>query len=93
MACKYEGKGAHVGRCMGTKEIDPCSGYDKCKQYEPDYMTYADLIRSMNDEELAEYIIDVIIEAYEHVNIPVDNRCEAIRDYLKALKQPVEGTE
>lgn len=64
--------------------------------YEPPTVTpetYADLIRSMNDEELAEYIIDVIIEAYEHVNIPVNNRCEAIRDYLKALKQPTEDAE
>ena len=57
--CKYEGTGIWNGRCVGTKEVDPCPGYDKCKQYKPDYMTNADRIRGMNDEELAEYLVDI----------------------------------
>ena len=51
--CKYEGTGIWSGRCVGTKEVDPCPGYDKCKEYKPDYMTNADRIRAMSDEELA----------------------------------------
>ena len=51
--CKYEGTGIWNGRCTGTKEVDPCPGYDKCKQYKPNYTTNADRIRAMSDEELA----------------------------------------
>ena len=51
--CKYEGTGIWDGRCTGTKEVDTCHGYDKCKQYKPDYTTNAARIRAMSDEELA----------------------------------------
>ena len=54
--CKYEGTGIWDGRCTGTKEVDPCPGYDKCKQYKPSYTTNADHIRSMSDEELADML-------------------------------------
>ena len=56
MKCKYEGSGVWEGRCVGTKEVDPCPGYDKCKRFKPNYMTNADHIRSMSDEELAEFL-------------------------------------
>ena len=52
--CKYEGTGIWNGRCTGTKEVDPCPGYDNCKQYKPNYTTNADRIRAMSDKELAE---------------------------------------
>lgn len=42
--CEYEGTGVWDGRCIGTKEVDPCTGYDKCKQYKPNYTTNADQI-------------------------------------------------
>ena len=58
MKCKYEGSGLAEGCCMGTKEIDPCPGYNKCKRFMPDYKTNADHIRSMTDEELAELLLD-----------------------------------
>ena len=58
MKCKYEGTGIWNGRCIGTKEVDPCPGYDKCKQYKPNYTTNADRIRAMSDEELAELLLD-----------------------------------
>ena len=54
--CKYEGTGIWDGRCIGTKEVDPCHVYDKCKQYKPNYTTNADRIRAMSDEELAEWL-------------------------------------
>ena len=54
--CKYEGTGIWDGRCIGTKEVDPCPGYDKCKQYKPNYTTNADRIRDMSDEELAKLL-------------------------------------
>ena len=56
--CKYEGTGIWNGRCTGTKEVDPCPGYDKCKQYKPNYTTNADRIRAMSDEELAAWAIN-----------------------------------
>ena len=46
--CKYEGTGIWNGRCTGSKEVDPCPGYDKCKQYKPNYTTNADRIRATN---------------------------------------------
>lgn len=49
---KYEGTGILNGKCTGTKDVDPCQGYDKCKQYKPSYMTNADRIRSMTDAVL-----------------------------------------
>ena len=57
--CKYEGTGIWDGRCTGTKEVDPCPGYDKCKKYKPNYMTNADRIRAMSDEELAKHLVDI----------------------------------
>lgn len=54
--CKYEGTGVWNGRCIGTKEVDPCPGYDKCKRYKPNYMTNADHIRAMTDEEFAIFL-------------------------------------
>ena len=56
--CKYEGTGIWNGRCTGTKEVDLCPGYDKCKQYKPNYTTNADRIRSMSDDELAVWLVD-----------------------------------
>ena len=53
MKCKYEGTGIYEGRCYGTKEIDPCPGYDKCSQFKPNFITNGDHIRSMNNEGLA----------------------------------------
>ena len=54
--CKYEGTGIWSGRCVGTKEVDPCPGYDKCKQYKTNYTTNADHIRAMSDEELVLFL-------------------------------------
>ena len=56
--CKYEGTGIWDGRCTGTKEVDPCQGYDKCKQYKPNYTANADRIRAMSDEDLAKLLLD-----------------------------------
>ena len=56
--CKYEGTGIWNGRCTGTKEVDICQGYDKCKQYKTNYTTNADRIRAMSDEELASMLKD-----------------------------------
>lgn len=52
MKCKYEGNGIHEDRCMGTKEIDPCIGYERCSAYKPNYMSNGDCIRIMNDDGL-----------------------------------------
>ena len=95
MACKYEGKGAHVGRCMGTKEIDPCPGYDKCKEYKPDYKTNADCIRAMSDEELAGFFVGLLIFALNEFGINVtDDIAEAeVENTLKYLEQPAEDEE
>lgn len=54
--CKYEGTGIWDGRCTGTKEVDPCPGYDKCKQYKPNYTTNADRIRALSDEDMAKFL-------------------------------------
>ena len=54
--CKYEGTGIWNGRCVGTREVDRCPGYDNCKQYKPNYMTNAQKIRAMSDEELAKLL-------------------------------------
>lgn len=55
MKCHYEGTGCLEGRCMGTKEIDPCIGYERCSMFKLDTTTNADRIRAMSDEELAEW--------------------------------------
>ena len=75
--CKYEGTGIWNGRCIGTKEVDPCPGYDKCKQYKPDYMTNADRIRAMSDEELANVLREFAAKPMQG-------------SFLKWLKQPSE---
>ena len=76
--CKYEGTGIWNGRCVGTKEVDPCPGYDKCKEYKPNYTTNADRIRAMSDEELADLL-------REFATKPMKG------SFLKWLQQPAEG--
>ena len=75
--CKYEGTGIWNGRCVGTKEVDPCPGYDNCKQYKPNYTTNADRIRVMSDEELADVL-------REFATKPMQG------SFLEWLKQPAE---
>ena len=81
MKCKYEGNGVWEGRCVGTKEVEPCKGYEKCKSYCPDYQTNADRIRSMSDEELAEWM--------SRHNAYGEN-AEAVQ-WLSWLRMPAEG--
>jgi hypothetical protein len=85
MACKYEGTGIWAGRCIGTKEVDPCPGYDKCKRYKPNYTTNADRIRAMSDEELAEW---VTCPQYYGNKMVCDTSCVAC--CLEWLKQPAK---
>ena len=75
--CKYEGTGIWNGRCTGTKEVDPCPGYDNCKQYKPNYITNADRIRAMSDEELADVL-------REFATKPMQG------SFLEWLQQPAE---
>lgn len=87
MACKYEGTGIWAGRCKGTKEVDPCPGYDKCEQYKPDYMTNADRIRAMSDEELSVFLWEFEKEEISRATEYVLER----RKITEWLKQPADG--
>ena len=87
MKCKYEGTGIWDGRCIGTKEVDPCPGYDKCKQYKPNYTTNADRIRGLTDEELAKEFIRHVCPPMERRHCP-DMPCYEC--WLNWLQQPVE---
>ena len=84
--CKYEGTGIWNGRCTGTKEVDPCPGYDKCKQYKPNYTTNADKIRSMSDFELAKEIEN----AQSGIEIKNPKNIDYFDCILEWLKQPAE---
>ena len=33
--CRYDGSGIWEGRCLGTKEVDPCPGHQKCERFTP----------------------------------------------------------
>ena len=100
MVCKYEGTGIWAGRCQGTKEVDPCPGYDKCKQYKPDYMTNADRIRAMSDRELAHFMAERNVNESTLLLLNRDHglTCTQIAalkhriycSYMQWLKQPAE---
>ena len=90
--CKYEGTGIWDGRCIGTKEVDPCLGYDKCKQYKPNYMTNADRIRTMTDEELAEFIKNIKVRAVLCKAVKNNNAFEELCS-AERLRQPVKEEE
>ena len=85
--CKYEGTGIWNGRCTGTKEVDPCPGYDKCKQYKPNYTTNADRIRAMSDFELAKEIEN----AQSGIEIKNPKNIDYFDCILEWLQQPAEG--
>lgn len=97
--CKYEGTGIWNGRCVGTKEVDPCPGYGKCKAYKPDYMTNADRIRVMSDEELVVFLdgfssrcLDCAENAKnENCQIYKEGRYCSPQDIMEWLKQPSKG--
>ena len=75
--CKYEGTGVWNGRCVGTKEVDPCPGYDKCKQYKPNYTTNADRFRAMSNEEQQSFV----------------RGFWEIEDFADWLQQPADGDD
>lgn len=92
MKCKYETTGWYDGikRCLGTKEVDPCPGYEKCQHFKPYHMTNADRIRAMTDEELATFIYTATraCNEYECEKCPIgDENCPELD---KWLKQPAE---
>ena len=103
MKCKYEGSGVWEGRCVGTREVDPCKGYEKCKSYCPDCQTNADRIRALSDEDLAElfeqtvsqrdhYLLKKLQEAgidAELYEIPEATK----KKHLDWLRQPAGGEQ
>ena len=94
--CKYEGTGIWDGRCTGTKEVDPCLGYDKCKQYKPNYTTNADRIRAMSDEELKDFLFNkVSVDSICNFCVPkmrTERKCDGHckNGILEWLKQPAD---
>ena len=97
--CKYEGTGIQNGRCTGTKEVDPCPGYDKCKQYKPNYTTNADRIRAMSDDELAVWLVEKTAYQESAFSSPSylnfltdadDTKESAIKGTFEWLRQPAE---
>lgn len=97
--CKYEGTGIWEGRCTGTKEVDPCPGYDKCKQYKPSYTTNADRIRAMSNEELVVFFdrfssrcLDCAENAKnESCPIYKEGRYCRPQDIMEWLQKPTKG--
>ena len=55
--CKYIAKNGRCGLKGSYAYRHGCFGEDMCRCREP--MTNADRIRAMNDEELAEFLIDL----------------------------------
>ena len=96
MKCKYEGNDAWEGRCLGTREIDPCVGYENCKRYRPDCLTNADRIRAMSDEELARVMVMCCVDCIAkpcklHNHSSYDCR-EHIKNWLRQpVKEVVDG--
>lgn len=96
--CKYEGTGVWNGRCTGTKEVDPCPGYDKCKQYKPNYTTNADRIRAMSDEELVVFLDGFSCRCLDCAENAKNKSCPIYkegrycrpRDIMEWLQQPTE---
>ena len=90
--CKYEGTGIWNGRCVGTKEVDPCPGYDKCKQYKPNYTTNADRIRAMTDDEMNDLFRDIYDSgAYDAVSYGCGYQTNSFEWTMDWLQQPAEG--
>lgn len=88
MKCHYEGTGCLEGRCMGTKEIDPCIGYERCSMFKLDTTTNADRIRAMSDEELAEVIACGVGCVRNAPHCREDDCTPCIKVWLR---QPVKG--
>ena len=89
--CKYEGTGIWNGRCTGTKEVDPCPGYDKCKQYKPNYTTNAGRIRSMTDDELNELFHEIYNAGEEDAVVyEWGQRTNSFEWTMDWLQQPAE---
>ena len=83
MKCHYEGTGYLKGRCVGTKGIDPCIGYERCAGFKLYIMTNAERIRAMSDEELAELLEEMTYDSMEH----------RAAYWLRWLRQPVKDGE
>jgi hypothetical protein len=99
MKCKYETTDWYEGmkRCLGTKEVDPCPGYEKCQHFKPYRMTNADHIRSLSDEELADWIVTTGTIC---ACCSLESCCEDDMGYVACkngvtdwLKQPYGGAE
>ena len=84
-----------------SQEVDPCPGYDNCKQYKSNYTTNADRIRVMSDEELAK-IINAFTAYFDECNRNLADtdchNCELCKlcglgkeKAIDWLQQPFEG--
>lgn len=93
MKCKYEGNGVWEGKCIGTKEVDPCKGYEKCKSYRPDCQTNADRIRAMSDEELAWELMAWRMETYAKFNGIESTYPDTQEKIYNWLLTPAEGEQ
>lgn len=89
MKCRHETPCSK--RCLlGTGEIEPCRGYDKCKDFQPNYTTNGDRYRAMSDEEMAEALskVDVCPPGAERLFCGDEDGCKwCWRDHLR---EPVE---
>ena len=90
MKCKYEGSGVWEGRCVGTKEVDPCVGHEKCERFKPNFKTNADHIRSMTDEELAKWVTEFVELTLETNGLDDEYELDSTfaTGLLHLLKQP-----
>ena len=87
VGCKYESESVESKYCMGCKQ----NAIDK---YEP--MTNADKIRSMSDEELAEFLygLDHYWDDGQYILIIEDtNLNDGKEDILDWLQSEVKGSE
>ena len=84
--CKHD-----KGKCIGVSRR---SSHKNC--FEPKFMTNADRIRAMSDEELAKYLLDVeqgnfTIDCCDDRFCDTQNCChDCTEAAIKWLKQPAE---
>ena len=90
MKCHYEGTGYLEGRCLGTKEIDSCVGYERCATFKSYKMTNAERIRAMSDEELADFIQHIRTNTLfaEALGVPMSREKD-----LEFVRRPVKDGE
>lgn len=82
----------NCAHCSDKKFASQCEGCQGGKHWEAKPMTQADFLRTMSDEDLAQFLLDFFVGTMDINGIAHEEVTEADKlEILRQIQQPLEG--